>query len=251
VFIDSDIGFNANDVIGLLSIQISDPEKYNVVTAAYSKKCISWEKIYAAVNKGFADKNPNDLEKYIGDYVFNPKNGTKEIPINQPVEVMEAGTGFMMIDRRTFERYQEFYPEMWCRPDHVRTANFDGSREIMTYFDCVIDRNYTFGDMKKLMQSLADIDLSQDDSIDELKYVHENAIALLEKEKTASKRYLSEDYFFCQNVNRMGGKIWMCPWMKLSHTGSYVFGGSLADLASIGVSATADGELLSRNRNKT
>jgi hypothetical protein len=81
--------------------------------------------------------------------------------------------------------------------------------------------------------------------------VQENAIALIEKEKTASKRYLSEDYFFCQNVNRMGGKIWMCPWMKLSHTGSYVFGGSLADLASIGVSATADGELLSRNRNKT
>jgi hypothetical protein len=28
--------------------------------------------------------------------------------------------------------------------------------------------------------------------------------------------------------------------MKMQHVGSYIFGGSLADLASIGVSATAD-----------
>ena len=32
----------------------------------------------------------------------------------------------------------------------------------------------------------------------------------------------------------------MCPWMKLQHTGSYVFGGSLLDLATIGAAATAD-----------
>jgi hypothetical protein len=28
--------------------------------------------------------------------------------------------------------------------------------------------------------------------------------------------------------------------MKMQHVGSYIFGGSLADLASIGVAATAD-----------
>ena len=55
-----------------------------------------------------------------------------------------------------------------------------------------------------------------------------------------SKRYLSEDYFFCQNLRKVGGKIWLCPWMATQHVGSYVFGGTLADLASIGASATAD-----------
>jgi hypothetical protein len=45
---------------------------------------------------------------------------------------------------------------------------------------------------------------------------------------------------FCYNCDRVGLKVWFCPWMKLQHVGSYVFGGSLADLASIGASATAD-----------
>ena len=58
--------------------------------------------------------------------------------------------------------------------------------------------------------------------------------------ETYSKRYLSEDYMFCQWVRKIGLKVWMCPWMKLQHTGSYVFGGSLLDLATIGAAATAD-----------
>ena len=45
---------------------------------------------------------------------------------------------------------------------------------------------------------------------------------------------------FCQNVRHMGGKIWLCPWMRLSYTGTYTFGGSLAALASVGAHATAD-----------
>ena len=35
-------------------------------------------------------------------------------------------------------------------------------------------------------------------------------------------------------------KVWMCPWMETTHTGTYTFGGTLADLAKAGVTATAD-----------
>lgn len=247
MFIDSDIGFNANDIIALLAIQISNPDTFDVVTAAYPKKCISWEKIKMAVDKGFADKDPNILERFVGDYVFNPRANTREIPLNQPVEVMEAGTGFMMIAKKTLEKYRDFYPEMHYRPDHVRTEHFDGSREIMAYFDCVIDRNYTFGEMKRLIEKLANPSDKNDD-LDELRYCQDEAKQLLEREKTASKRYLSEDYMFCQNVIKMGGRIWLCPWMKLNHTGSYVFGGSLADLAAVGAPATADAVALDKAR---
>jgi hypothetical protein len=55
-----------------------------------------------------------------------------------------------------------------------------------------------------------------------------------------SKRYLSEDYFFCQNARKIGIKIWMCPWMDLQHVGSYIFKGSLAAIGSLGVSPTAN-----------
>ena len=55
-----------------------------------------------------------------------------------------------------------------------------------------------------------------------------------------SRRYLSEDYMFCQWARKIGLKIWLCPWMKLQHVGTHVFGGSLTDLAQIQASATAD-----------
>lgn len=201
MFIDSDIGFSPNDVIALLALQ-SDESEYDVIGGPYPKKCISWEKIKHAVDKGFADKNPNDLEKYVGDYVFNPKHGVREIPIGQPVQVMELGTGFMMIKRSVFDRYKAAYPHLSYKPDHVRTAAFDGSREIHAYFDCIID--------------------------------------------PVSRRYLSEDYNFCYHVDKMGGKVWLCPWMSMQHVGMYSFGGSLADLAQIGAPATADAEQMKK-----
>lgn len=195
IFIDSDIGFNPDDVLVMLSL-MSDDSEYDVMAGPYPKKCISWEKVKQAVDKGFGDENPHDLAKFVGDYVFNPKANSMAIPINQPVEVLEAGTGFMMIRRKTFDKYKEAFPHLSYRPDHVRTEAFDGSREIMAYFDCIIE--------------------------------------------PVSKRYLSEDYMFCYNVQKIGLKVWFCPWMKLSHVGTYVFDGSLADLAQIGASATAD-----------
>lgn len=203
LFIDSDIGFNVQDVLAMLAIQ-TDESPYDVLGGPYPKKCISWEKIKQAVDKGAADEDANKLENYVGDYVFNPRSGQKEIPLGEPVEVSELGTGFMMIRRKTLENYNKTYPELAYKPDHVRTAEFDGSREIHAYFDCIIDPE--------------------------------------------SKRYLSEDYNFCYHVTKMGGKNWLCPWMKLQHVGSYIFGGSLIDLASIGASATADTSQLKKSK---
>ncbi len=195
MFIDSDIGFDPTYVLQMLAL-MGDDSEYDVMGGPYPKKCISWEKIKHAVDRGFADQNPNDLEKYVGDFVFNPKSDQTQIALGAPAEVLEIGTGFMMIKRSTFERYAKHFPERAYRPDHIRTDAFDGSREIMMYFDCYIDPE--------------------------------------------TKRYLSEDYAFCQDVRKFGGKVWLCPWMKLQHAGRYTFGGSLVDLAQVGASATAD-----------
>ena len=195
MFIDSDIGFDPNDVIALSVIAAEGTDKH-IVCGPYPKKCIAWEKIKRAVDKGFADKNPENLERYVGDYVFNPKEGTGSIALDEPVEVLEGGTGFMMIQRAALEKFAEAYPQYMYKPDHVRTEHFDGSREILMAFQAEVD--------------------------------------------PVSKRYLSEDYWFCQKSWEIGIKTWLCPWMKLQHMGSYVFGGSLIDLAQIGAGATAD-----------
>jgi len=196
MFIDSDIGFNPQDVLALMALQANETDKYDIIGGPYPKKCISWEKIKAAVDKGVADTDANVLEKYVGDYVFNPKNNTGSIAISEPCEVLEIGTGFMMIAKEAMQKFHDFYPEYLYKPDHVRTAAFDGTREIMMCFQAEVD--------------------------------------------PVSKRYLSEDYWFCQKAQQAGLKTWFCPWMVMQHVGSYIFGGSLADLASIGVSATAD-----------
>jgi len=196
MFIDSDIGFNAQDVIALMALQRMEPEKYDIIGGPYPKKCISWEKIKHAVDKGVADQDPNVLERFVGDYVFNPKNGQGQIAIADPCEVLEIGTGFMMVTKNAMQKFFDSYQQYMYKPDHVRTEHFDGSREIMMFFQAEVDPE--------------------------------------------SKRYLSEDYWFCQKAQQIGLKTWLCPWMKMNHVGSYIFGGSLADLASIGVSATAD-----------
>lgn len=204
MFIDSDIHFNARDVLGLLGIQTHDPENFNIMTGPYPKKTIAWEKVHAAAKAGKGDANPFDLENYTSDFVFNPVMGQKgSFKLSDPIEVSEAGTGFMLIPRDTLDKYRDAYPELRYKPDHVRTDNFDGERDITAYFDCIIDPE--------------------------------------------SRRYLSEDYFFCRKAREAGLKVWMCPWMQLNHIGMHIFKGNMAAIGSLGVSATAD----SKSRKKT
>ena len=37
-------------------------------------------------------------------------------------------------------------------------------------------------------------------------------------------RYLSEDWFFCENWRDLGGKVWLDTNVQLAHTGSFVYG---------------------------
>jgi hypothetical protein len=245
LFIDSDIGFNPQDVLALLALQ-DDESDYDIIGGAYPKKCITWEKIKQAVDKGVADENPNVLEDFVGDFVFNPVmdpgESSKSIKLDEPAQVLELGTGFMMVRRNTFEEYLKQYPEIMYRPDHVRTDAFDGSRKIGQYFQAEIDRYNPAKDYEEILTKIAN-----GDPVDAvaIKATMDDANKRIE---TSSERYLSEDYLFCQNVRKMGLKVWLCPWMHLQHAGFYTFGGKLAALASVGASATADPSLLGKNK---
>ena len=192
MFIDADIHFDPRDVLTLAALD------KDIIGGPYPKKCIAWEKVRNAVDMGLADENPQILEEYTGDYVFNPVENTKKINVNDPVEVLEIGTGFMMIKRQVFDDFREAFPQFTYKPDHNRSEHFTGDRYIHAYFDTVIDSKQYLGDVS-----------------DE------------------SDRYLSEDYFFCQFVRKIGYKIYLCPWMRLAHTGSYVFNGSMGSLAKL------------------
>ncbi len=239
MFIDADIGFDPSDVIAL-SI-IADPSKgMDIVCGPYPKKCISWEKIKRAVDKGFADKDPEILGNYVGDYVFNPTNGSTEIRLDEPVEVLEGGTGFMIIPRETFEKFAKAYPEIQYLPDHVRTEHFDGSRKIGQFFQAEIDRFNPIKVYENLLRRIID---GESVETSEIKRHYEDSQQKIDE---STERYLSEDYWFCQKSRGAGMKIMLCPWMRLQHFGTYMFGGSLIDLAQIGASATADAVALGK-----
>ena len=245
LFIDSDIGFNPQDVIAMMALQTPESE-YDVIAGPYPKKCITWEKILQAVNKGVADNNPNILEDFVGDFVFNPAiDDTEEsrtIRLDQPAQVLETGTGFMMIRKNTFKKYLEAYPEIMYKPDHVRTEAFDGSRKIGMFFQAEVDRHNPTKTYENLLKKIAD-----GDSVSALEAKETLSVAK-SKMDSSTDRYLSEDYLFCQNVRKAGMKVWLCPWMHLQHAGTYVFGGKLPALASIGASATADADLIRKQR---
>jgi len=195
LFIDADIHFDPRDVIACLALD------KDVVGGPYPKKSIKWASVKEGVKK-HPDIEPGDMEKLAGDFVFNPVPGTEKFSVAEPVEVLEIGTGFMMVKRHVFDKFREAYPEFSYRPDHVGQANFDGQRYIHAYFDTVIDRK------RKVVVNGE------------------------EREFGGSDRYLSEDYMFCQWWRNIGGQIWLCPWMKTHHIGTYAFTGDMPAVAN-------------------
>lgn len=242
MFIDSDIGFNAQDVIAAAYLARDGQDDMNIVCGPYPKKTIAWEKIKAAVDKGLADQNPNNLEQFVGDYVFNVvgatnEKGEKVVNLGEPIEVMESGTGFMCIQRKTFEVMTDTYPELLYKPDHIRTKHFDGQRRIMCFFDALVDRGTSHAEGLLIRYNKELLAAETEEHKADVVAKIENIIKNMD---TASERYLSEDYMFCRYARDAGLKVWLCPWMQLQHVGSYIFGGSVISLAQNGLSLTAD-----------
>lgn len=203
LFIDSDIHFDPRDVIALLALD------KDIIGGPYPKKSLRWDAVKTAVLKN-KDIPTSELDKLVGDYVFNPVPGTEKFSILEPIEVLEIGTGYMMIKRNVFDSLKKAYPKYSYKPDHVGQANFDGSRYIHAYFDCIIDS-------KRTLDIVEDLGVRKSGE---------------QIQVGGSDRYLSEDYFFCQNWRNIGGQIWLCPWMKTSHIGTYAFNGDLPAIAA-------------------
>jgi len=167
----------------------------DIVGGPYPKKSIKWSSVLEAVKKK-PDITADELSKVTGDFVFNPVPGTEKFSVGEPISVLEIGTGFMLVKREVFDKMAAAYPMIHYKPDHIGQANFDGKRYIHAYFDTVIDTA---------------------DSIT----------------GGGSDRYLSEDYMFCQMWRKIGGEIWLCPWMRTMHVGTYAFTGDLPMIAQL------------------
>lgn len=98
MFIDSDIKFNADDII-----QMIQADK-DIICGVYSRKEIDWSSVKVAATNGV----PADKLQYFGGSSFTTLiNNDQPSSWHDPVEIKHGGTGFMLIKREVFEQLKE------------------------------------------------------------------------------------------------------------------------------------------------
>ena len=103
MFIDSDINFRAQDLVKMVQADV------DVICGIYPKKEINWGMVQKAVKD---DVPVEQLKHYTGSHVVNlvEYSGSVTVPIDQPVEIWNGGTGFMLIKRHVLENMRQLVP---------------------------------------------------------------------------------------------------------------------------------------------
>ena len=131
MFIDADISFNPADIPRMVQAN------KDIICGLYPKKEINWVDVEAAVKRGVP---PNELHNHTGAFVVNLPHGehTKTGNVNEPIEIANGGTGFMLIKRNVFDHLADKVPsytnDMYHAVDTVREIKI-----IKEYFATSID----------------------------------------------------------------------------------------------------------------
>jgi len=131
MFIDADIRFNPHDILTMLK---ADKE---IICGIYPKKEINWNTVKQAMDNGVDNA---DLKQYTGSFVVNLVGYQESVtvPVNQPVEIQNGGTGFMLIKREVFEALKQHVP--YYMNDVADLGNTMQAREqIYEYFATSIE----------------------------------------------------------------------------------------------------------------
>lgn len=131
MFIDADIRFAPDQVPRMIEV---DRE---IICGIYPKKEINWESVKRAMDNGVSN---DDLKYYTGSFVVNlvDYSGSVTVPVNEPVEIWNGGTGFMLIKREVFEKLADKVPSYTNNVlDLAGTIKAD---EIKEYFTTSIEK---------------------------------------------------------------------------------------------------------------
>jgi len=101
MFIDADIRFDANDIISMIAAD------KDIICGLYPKKEINWQQVAISAGAGVP---VDQLKNHTGAMVVNlvGKEGEVVVPQNEPLEIVNGGTGFMLIKREVFEALKPF-----------------------------------------------------------------------------------------------------------------------------------------------
>ena len=130
LFIDADIRFQAEEVLPMI-----EADK-DVICGIYPKKEINWQSVVDAIGNGVQQEQ---WKYHTGSFVVNLANyeGSVTVRVDQPVEIWNGGTGFMLIKREVFEKLEPVTPTY--TNDVLDLAGTLKADKIVEYFACSIE----------------------------------------------------------------------------------------------------------------
>jgi hypothetical protein len=164
----------------------------DIIGGQYAKKKINWD-----VVKGVVANRPDipshAINAVVAESTFKPIGDSLTFNINEPVEVESIATGLMLVKREVFTKMAEELPEI---------AIISGGSETMD---------------PKTMTRVTD--------------GHRKASAFFDVSIDPETRaYTSEDFTFCKRWRQIGGQVFLAPWTKTVHVGTYEY---VCDLAAV------------------
>lgn len=131
MFIDADISFDSHDIVSMV-----DADK-DIICGIYPKKEINWVSVAKAVTEDVA---PKDLANYTGSFVVNLVGGAtkQEGKVNEPMQIENGGTGFMLIKREVFEALKDKVPT-YTNDMFFATETNPAKKVVHEFFDTSID----------------------------------------------------------------------------------------------------------------
>lgn len=131
LFIDADIRFDPTQVPAMITAD------KDIICGVYPKKEINWPMVRRAIEQGAKD---DDLKYHTGSWVVNLANYAAEVtvPIHQPAEVWQGGTGFMLIKREVFTIMKP-HCHIYANDTVDTSGNIKTGDEIIEYFATSIE----------------------------------------------------------------------------------------------------------------
>lgn len=193
LFIDADIRFEATAVLRMLGTG------HKIVAAPYPRKEIRFDRIahevlrrHEAGDESIFRKRKNPLEQSYGHHVITTTDDERQESVNECIKVVEAGTGFMLIAREVLEAMR----------DKLHEANLGTIAEPLG---------------KGTGTPVYPIFHTDVGTIP----------GMSSGEHIWQRRYVSEDYLFCERARALGYDTWLYLGTKLGHIGAFEFEGDV------------------------
>lgn len=138
VFIDGDIGFDPEDLFGLVRRMQAD-DRLAVVGVPCPKRRINWNLVASAAAKGLAAGNPAVLERFSGVFAIDLVDPGGNFQLDQPIELTRVGTGLMVIRRDVIETLCQRHPELRYTADQLDRDSGLASDHLTALFQPLID----------------------------------------------------------------------------------------------------------------